>query len=101
MFENFDEILVIGVPVYMTLLITMMWRANARIMNTKNLPKLFAGIGAILFVVSDSLIAFNAFYSPIKYSNIMIMVTYYIAQLGITLSILDHEIMPQKGLKTK
>lgn len=96
MFKNFEGILVFGVPIYCLLLLTMGWRSNARIQNMKNLPKIFCGIGGILFVISDSLIAFDKFYAPIKYSGILIMVTYYIAQLGITLSILDHEMRPAK-----
>jgi uncharacterized membrane protein YhhN len=100
MYKNFDDILKIGVPIYATLLLTMAWRANSRVQNSKNLPKLFCAVGAILFVVSDGLIAFSMFYSPIKYSKIYIMVTYYIAQLGITLSIIDHEVRPKSSVKS-
>jgi len=38
-------------------------------------------IGAILFVVSDSILAFNKFYSPINYGDLMVMLTYGAAQL--------------------
>jgi len=41
-------------------------------------------IGAILFVVSDSLLAFNKFYSSFDYADVMIMLTYGVAQLFIT-----------------
>jgi uncharacterized membrane protein YhhN len=40
-------------------------------------------IGAILFVVSDSLLAFNKFYSPFDYAGVVIMLTYGVAQLFI------------------
>jgi uncharacterized membrane protein YhhN len=40
-------------------------------------------IGAILFVVSDSLLAFNKFYSPFDYADVVIMLTYGVAQLFI------------------
>ena len=41
-------------------------------------------IGAILFVASDSLLAFNKFYSSFDYAGVMIMLTYGVAQLFIT-----------------
>lgn len=100
LFKNLDGILIFGVPIYCTLLLTMAWRANARLQGVKNLPKLVAGLGAIFFVASDSLIAFDLFYSPIKYSKILIISTYYVAQLGITLSILDHDVKPKSSMKS-
>ncbi|SRR5258705_10412796 len=41
-------------------------------------------LGAILFVASDSLLAFNKFYSPFNYAAIIVMLTYGLAQLLIT-----------------
>ena len=41
--------------------------------------------GAILFVISDTLLALNKFYQPFEYAGIFIMVTYGIAQLMIIL----------------
>lgn len=40
--------------------------------------------GAILFVASDSLLAFNKFFSAFDYAGLIIMVTYGLAQLFIT-----------------
>ena len=37
--------------------------------------------GAVCFVLSDSLLAFNKFYAPIEFAGIAIMLTYGIAQL--------------------
>ncbi len=42
-------------------------------------------IGAMLFIVSDSLIAVGKFKSPIEYGNYLIWATYYIGQLFIAL----------------
>ena len=42
-------------------------------------------IGAFLFIISDSLLAINKFYQPFGYAGIVIMLTYGIAQLFITL----------------
>lgn len=41
-------------------------------------------IGAILFVISDSLLAFNKFLSPFGNAGVIIMLTYGLAQLFIT-----------------
>ena len=40
-------------------------------------------LGAILFVASDTLLAFNKFYATFNYSGILIMLTYGLAQLFI------------------
>jgi len=40
-------------------------------------------IGAMCFVLSDSLLAFNKFYAPFEFAGIVIMLTYGIAQLFI------------------
>lgn len=95
MFNNFEGILIVGVPVYCTLLITMVWRSNARV-SASNLPRLLCGIGGVVFMISDGIIAFDKFYNPIPNAKYLIMSTYYFAQLGITLSILDHELIKTK-----
>ena len=41
--------------------------------------------GALLFVISDSVLAINKFYSPFEYAGILIMLTYGLAQLFISL----------------
>lgn len=45
-------------------------------------------VGAILFVISDSILALNKFYEPLAYSNISIMITYAFAQYFIVIGIL-------------
>ena len=42
-------------------------------------------MGAILFVVSDTLLAINKFYAPFEYAGILIMTTYAFAQLLIVM----------------
>jgi uncharacterized membrane protein YhhN len=42
-------------------------------------------IGAILFVISDSLLAIDKFYSALQYASVIIILTYGLAQLLITL----------------
>lgn len=46
--------------------------------------------GAVLFVLSDSLLAINKFYHAFPYSGIAVMTTYALAQLLITIGITTH-----------
>jgi hypothetical protein len=52
--------------------------------------------GALFFVVSDSILSFDLFIYEVPFSHPIIMITYYGAQLGIALSVVDsyenHEI---------
>jgi uncharacterized membrane protein YhhN len=45
-------------------------------------------IGAIVFVISDSILAINKFYAPIERSSFFIMLTYLVAQYLIVVGIL-------------
>jgi alkenylglycerophosphocholine hydrolase len=68
-------------PVYLYMgVITLM--AFAAITGPDNHP--LVGLGAVLFVVSDSLIALNRFVEPIEGSRYAIMITYYAAQYFLT-----------------
>ncbi|MDQ6597861.1 lysoplasmalogenase family protein [Bacillus salipaludis] len=48
---------------------------------------IWAIIGSILFVLSDSILSWNLFVSEIPYSDILIMTTYYTAQFLIAHSL--------------
>jgi uncharacterized membrane protein YhhN len=77
-------------PVYIYVLIitTMLWRAACRL-DVPSLPRfsIWAGlVGALLFVVSDSILAFRLFGTPIQLGGIAVMTTYWLGQLGIALS---------------
>ena len=45
---------------------------------------LLVGLGAVLFYLSDSLLAWNKFVSPLKYGELLVMITYHIGQVMIT-----------------
>lgn len=71
---------------------TMVWRAVSRVQLFEDLwtwTKLCSCGGGILFALSDFILGFNKFVSPTPYANMLIMVTYYAAQLGIALSVVD------------
>lgn len=47
-------------------------------------------LGALLFVISDSVLAINKFYRPFAAANIIIMLTYGLAQFFIVKGVLDY-----------
>lgn len=51
---------------------------------------MWVAMGALVFMVSDTLIAVNQFVAPFAYSGIAVMTTYYVAQLLICLGIVRH-----------
>lgn len=85
--------LTLGVPLYAVVLVTMLWRAVAqrqeppRAASWSRWLSLCPCVGAMLFAVSDTLIGFHMFHNPIPYSQVLIMTTYYAAQLGMALSV--------------
>ena len=79
--------MLIPVLVYMSVILTMATTAFLRKGSVNNKSYILVFIGAILFMVSDSLLALNKFYMPLPFSNISIMLTYAIAQLFIVFGI--------------
>ncbi|RWS28802.1 lysoplasmalogenase-like protein TMEM86A [Leptotrombidium deliense] len=90
-------IMVFAVPYYAALLITMLWRSLARVQfnDVWTWTQLCSCVGGILFVISDSLLALNMFSVNIgltaKQSQMFVMITYYAAQMGIALSVVDNK----------
>ena len=83
------------VPLYVGLIFLMLWRAIARFQIFNDLwtwTKLCGCLGAVCFVISDLVIAINMFRYPVPYAHKLIMITYYAAQLGITLSVVDSQV---------
>ncbi|MDA0194265.1 MAG: lysoplasmalogenase [Bacteroidetes bacterium] len=81
-----------GLPVlvYALLLLSMVISAilrKGRINQTSFNQLLF---GASLFMLSDSLIAWNKFVSPVAFSGLLIMATYVLAQWNIVNGLLRH-----------
>ena len=70
--------MVVPVIVYITAIILMAWRSIAQ--RKVDGYAIFAAVGALFFVFSDSLIAFNKFYEPIPAARWLIIVTYWTAQ---------------------
>lgn len=52
----------------------------------------FVVAGAVLFIISDSLIAINKFKMPVDYNNYLVWATYYIGQLAIATGFLREKL---------
>ncbi|TCZ77101.1 lysoplasmalogenase [Paenibacillus albiflavus] len=75
-----DQVLIIPVLVYLLVISLMCWFS---IMTGNK----WSIVGGILFVTSDSILAWNMFITDIAYSHVLIMSTYYMAQFLIARSI--------------
>lgn len=49
---------------------------------------LFVSLGALLFTISDTLLATGRFLRPVTYGNFLVMFTYHLGQLGIAIGVL-------------
>lgn len=78
------------IPVIFYILIILMMVITAFLRRKKVSQKsfIFVFIGAILFVISDSILALNKFYTPLQFSSISIMLTYGLAQFFIVKGLL-------------
>jgi uncharacterized membrane protein YhhN len=77
----------IPVMVYASVLMVMGWQAAEMWLRWSDLSALFAMLGAILFLLSDSALALNKFRAPIRQSSVIVMSTYWAAQLLIAWSV--------------
>lgn len=48
-------------------------------------PALLVGLGASSFAVSDTLLAWNKFVTPLRYGRVLLMITYHLGQFAIML----------------
>lgn len=80
--------LLIPVIIYMIIILLMVITAFLRHKKVTSDSFILIFLGAILFVISDSILALNKFYSPLRFSNISIMLTYGMAQYFIVIGLL-------------
>lgn len=78
--SNTDFVLIIAVVVYASVITFMVLTSISSFYNHKTFEKKLILIGAILFMLSDSIIAINKFVLPIPLSGLWIMSTYTLAQ---------------------
>lgn len=78
----------IPVLCYMLVLLVMAAQAGSRALELRSLPAAGAAVGAILFVVSDTLLAWNRFRRPFAAAPVLVHATYFPAQWLIAMSVL-------------
>lgn len=80
--------LAVPVLLYAVVISTMLWRAAARVGVAEISERSgWSGLlGAAFFVLSDTLLIVKMVVGPIPFEGFIVMLTYWIGQLGITLS---------------
>ena len=73
--------------IYMLVIILMAWQAAGRIPQDLGQSAWLAFAGAILFVISDSILTVNRFARPFHAARLIYMSAYYLAQWLIALSV--------------
>jgi uncharacterized membrane protein YhhN len=73
----------LAVRIYGVILSFMLMLAMHTMFSKHKKAGLWMVLGAILFVISDTVLAFNKFYETINYGGLIIMLTYGLAQLFI------------------
>ncbi|HUH32840.1 MAG TPA: lysoplasmalogenase, partial [Daejeonella sp.] len=86
----------IPVLAYMVIISIMAIMAGYRYQRVNLLSFQLILTGAILFIISDTLLAINKFVQPFESSGVLIMATYMIAQYLITMGALER-VVPVKG----
>jgi len=87
---NLPGDLKIPVIVYAVCITAMASMSRLRLGLTSEDSYQWVMMGSLLFVVSDSIIAFDKFYRPMPFDSEIIMSTYIGAQILIALGIMDH-----------
>ena len=80
LFSWLPSALQIPVAVYAVLLVSMAAQAMGRYLKLRTASTQFAAIGGLLFVLSDSLLAFDRFYKPLPLAPLLVLLPYYAAQ---------------------
>jgi uncharacterized membrane protein YhhN len=80
----------VPVVVYAIVLVTMVLQALFRFGRTVAPSFWFVFAGALLFMLSDCLIAINKFMMPVNYGELWIMGTYMVGQFFIVRGLLEH-----------
>ncbi|MGL2963775.1 lysoplasmalogenase [Flavobacterium sp. RSB2_4_14] len=76
------------VEIYAIIISLMLIETVKGVFNWNDKSKYLVLFGAVFFVTSDSILAFNKFYTPIPLASFWIMSTYLIAQFCITIGVL-------------
>lgn len=69
-FGNLDIALKVGLPVYVFLLTTMVWRSVVQAYTTPNFFNNLCAFGSFMFAVSDGFIAIDKFYVQVPHGRV-------------------------------
>lgn len=81
--------LTIPVIIYATVISTMLYMAYLLSFHWSKPASIYLLSGAISFILSDSILAFNKFYQPVPLSGFLIMATYLYAQWALVKSCIE------------
>ena len=89
LYEMFAPVIIYGLTIATFGVVSLLY-----FLNTKSKKSLLMLFGAVIFMISDSLLAINKFYNPAHILEVFVMVTYVLAQYLIFRSmILDSEVV--------
>jgi uncharacterized membrane protein YhhN len=77
----------IPVLLYAVALLAMAAQAASRAAAKRDAAAVYAAVGAGLFVISDSVLAFQRFRHPLEWGHAIVLGSYFAAQSGIALSV--------------
>lgn len=75
------------VSLYMVVILSMVWRAVEQLAQVGGTAAALALTGAVLFAISDSLLALNRFRQPFRLARLLVLGSYFLAQWLIALSV--------------
>lgn len=74
--------------IYITMIMIMVWMAVERFHSDPTLRTILPAIGAILFMISDAVLALNKFRKPFFSAELIILTTYFTAQWFLAVSVI-------------
>ncbi len=78
----------IPIIIYVIIIAIMGWMALERLYSLRTIGALIAASGAVLFMISDSILAMNKFRKSFHSAELIILSTYFIAQWFLALSVI-------------
>ena len=78
----------IPIIVYVIIIASMGWIAIERLNYITTIGTILAAIGAVLFMISDAVLALNKFKKPFISAELIILTTYFTAQLLLAVSVI-------------
>jgi len=86
LWNNLNQ-LKVPVTIYAIVIASMLFFATKGYFNWKGKEKVYILVGALFFIISDSILAINKFYVTLQYNSLLIMITYILAQFLIVYGI--------------